>query len=190
MFVGYALNHPGNCDRMWDPKTGRVRESLDVIWLKRMFYDKPGEEPKEVSPMEIDGVDGNEDGEGGSNCSDYDAEDQCNEAGAEEEETEDNVATQPAEPAATTTTRSGRTVKPPQRLMNEHGMMVKSEPYAIALTQAHQNYYSAMEEFPQEEFAPGEMACVGAGLGGGFTNTSELHVMKHDEAMAGPAVKE
>ena len=32
----------------------------------------------------------------------------------------------------------------------------------------------------------GELAFVGAGLGGGFTNTNELRVMKYDEAMAGP----
>ena len=32
----------------------------------------------------------------------------------------------------------------------------------------------------------GELACVGASIGGGFINTQELHVMKYDEAMAGP----
>ena len=30
----------------------------------------------------------------------------------------------------------------------------------------------------------GELACVGAGLGSGFDNTNELHVMKYHEAMA------
>ena len=30
----------------------------------------------------------------------------------------------------------------------------------------------------------GELACVGAGLGGGFDNTYELHVMKYHEVMA------
>lgn len=29
-----------------------------------------------------------------------------------------------------------------------------------------------------------EFACVGAGLGGGFVDTSELYVMKYPEAMA------
>jgi hypothetical protein len=28
-----------------------------------------------------------------------------------------------------------------------------------------------------------EIACVGAGIGGGFENTTELHTMKYDEAM-------
>ncbi len=30
----------------------------------------------------------------------------------------------------------------------------------------------------------GELACVGAGVGGGFEHTTELHVMKYSEAMA------
>lgn len=29
----------------------------------------------------------------------------------------------------------------------------------------------------------GEVACVGAGIGGGFVNTNELHVMKYQQAM-------
>ena len=33
------------------------------------------------------------------------------------------------------------------------------------------------------EFDNCEVACIGAGIGGGFENTAELHVMKYDEAM-------
>ena len=40
MFVGYTYNHPGDCYRMYDPKTGRTHETHDVIWLKRMFYQR------------------------------------------------------------------------------------------------------------------------------------------------------
>ena len=38
----------------------------------------------------------------------------------------------------------------------------------------------------QEEFVPGKLACVRAGLGGGFKDTHKLHVMKYDEAMVTP----
>ena len=31
-----------------------------------------------------------------------------------------------------------------------------------------------------------EIACVGAGIGGGYASMHELHVMKCNEAMAGP----
>ena len=43
------------------------------------------------------------------------------------------------------------------------------------LTFAEKNYYSILEDE--------EIACVGAGVGGGFSNTSELKVMKYKEAM-------
>jgi Reverse transcriptase (RNA-dependent DNA polymerase). len=32
----------------------------------------------------------------------------------------------------------------------------------------------------------GELACVGAGIGGGFVDTKELHVMTYKEAVTGP----
>jgi hypothetical protein len=47
-----------------------------------------------------------------------------------------------------------------------------------------------MQHFPEGDFAPGELACVGAGIGGGFVNTKELHVMKKDQAIDGGPKKE
>ena len=40
IFVGYALNHMKGCYRMYDPVTHQVRQSHDVVWLHRMFYEK------------------------------------------------------------------------------------------------------------------------------------------------------
>ena len=40
IFVGYALNHPEGCYRMYDPATHRVCQSRDVVLLHRMFYEK------------------------------------------------------------------------------------------------------------------------------------------------------
>ena len=59
--------------------------------------------------------------------------------------------------------------------------MAAGKEYEIKLTKAEDNYYRAMKVSKSAE-----LACVGAGLGGGFTNTQELHVLKYDEAMAGP----
>ena len=56
--------------------------------------------------------------------------------------------------------------------------------YHVGLTNAENNYYTALEEAKELEFRTGKFACVGAGLGGGFVNTRELHVMKFNEAMA------
>jgi hypothetical protein len=46
----------------------------------------------------------------------------------------------------------------------------------VELTNAEEKYLNYMKTF-------GEIACVGAGLGGGFEHTTELHVMKYDTAM-------
>jgi hypothetical protein len=56
--------------------------------------------------------------------------------------------------------------------------------YEITLTAAEKQYYAAMRAFPEGEFRKGELACVGAGLGGGFETTEELRPLKYDEAMA------
>jgi hypothetical protein len=44
MFVRYALDHAGAVYRMWNPKTGWVHETCDVIWLRRMYFEKPVEQ--------------------------------------------------------------------------------------------------------------------------------------------------
>jgi hypothetical protein len=36
----------------------------------------------------------------------------------------------------------------------------------LGLTLAKINYYEAMRDFPQGEYVPREVACVGAGIGG------------------------
>ncbi len=41
MFVGYALNHKGNCYRMWNPNMKKVSETRDVVFLRRMFFRTP-----------------------------------------------------------------------------------------------------------------------------------------------------
>jgi hypothetical protein len=38
MFVGYAVNHDGDCYRMWDPNMSRIHETRDIIWLRCMFF--------------------------------------------------------------------------------------------------------------------------------------------------------
>ena len=38
MFVGYPINHASDSYRMYNPKTSKISEVRDVIWLKRMYY--------------------------------------------------------------------------------------------------------------------------------------------------------
>jgi hypothetical protein len=48
--------------------------------------------------------------------------------------------------------------------------------YKCELTPAEDRYYEATREL-------NEMALIGAGIGGGFVNTEELHVMNYNEAI-------
>jgi hypothetical protein len=41
MFVGYAKNHPGDTFRMYNPATGGIHKTHDVLWFRRMYYEKP-----------------------------------------------------------------------------------------------------------------------------------------------------
>ena len=112
MFVGYALNHPGDCYRMWDPKTGRVHETQDIIWLKRMFYEKSMKKNDIiVHQIEIeDTEDQYEDtpdtevGEGNNN-NDNESQDEDEDESEEDEDVEDEESDYESKVVATT--RSG-----------------------------------------------------------------------------------
>jgi hypothetical protein len=41
MFVGYPSNHEGDCYKMWNPKTKKVSEAHDMVFLNRMFFKAP-----------------------------------------------------------------------------------------------------------------------------------------------------
>jgi hypothetical protein len=38
VFVGYAVDHEGDCYLMWNPTTMRVYTTRDIIWLNRFYY--------------------------------------------------------------------------------------------------------------------------------------------------------
>ena len=60
----------------------------------------------------------------------------------------------------------------PTRLIEE--MNAIASDYQIKFSKSEEHYYEAMGEIGALK---SEFGCVGAGLGGGFINTSELHVM-------------
>ena len=111
-------------------------------------------------------------------------------SGESDEDVDDNYVAQPVEETVdedegsessdssddddnVTTTRSGRAVKRTARFIEEMG--------GVQLTPAEEQFYGKIFE--------GEVACVGAGLGGRFGHTSELHVMKYKQAMASPDLR-
>ena len=40
MFVGYAPQHAEGVYRMWDPTTGRIHVTRDIVWLRRMYFQR------------------------------------------------------------------------------------------------------------------------------------------------------
>ena len=54
MFVGYPLNREADSVRMWNQKTNGVVTTRDVIWLKRMFFER--KEKEELFTLEDDGA--------------------------------------------------------------------------------------------------------------------------------------
>ena len=57
-------------------------------------------------------------------------------------------------------------------------------PNNMALTKAEEKYYNTIIKLRKYgAMWNAEVAFIGAGLGGGFRNTQELHVMKYNEAV-------
>jgi hypothetical protein len=172
---------------MWDPKTKRVKQTRDVGWLKQMYY-KPVEGPirdlvvsfgdeglKKDSAVTVEA------GEGLNEQSTDEAESELEvEVKVEADESDEGQTTPHKTPHKT---RFGRTIRAPKLLMHEDtneaedemGLVLATQShYEVCLTTAEEKYYESMNEF----------GLVGAGIGGGFLNTNELHVMKYNQAMA------
>jgi hypothetical protein len=160
MFEGYALDHAGDCFQMYDVETKRVHLSRDVVWLRRMYFENTTTQIDDPFTIELESTTSPtlEAGKGIS---------------TERNSTEVGSGSQ--DPM--TFTRFNRTVQAPQRLIEEAGTVS----YEIRLTSAEEKYYEAIKTCPEEY--PSETAFVGAAIGGGFTNTSELHVQKYNDAM-------
>ena len=192
IFVGYALNHPEGCYRMYDPATHRVRQSRDVVWLHRMFYEKRNNNAelntKNVSVGNwLNNGEGKhrfvEVGEGVIEDQPATVHQEENDPGLINDELEENKlvgnsnnnGVQPGENNdnhnnnnMSTVTTSGCISRQPARLIEEMG--------ETALTAAEQNYYFALSEYL-------EYGCVGAGISSGIVNTNELKVIGYDKAM-------
>ena len=172
IFVGYSKDHDGDCYEMWYPKTNRVYTTRDVIWLNRMYYTKEvAEGTRVVEPLEV--LAGNDD-----TFIDPDDDDAIhtipkeNEDGNDEhtkkDETEEVAEEHTENQLPFGTTRSGT--------MFRDMAAANIFKYPVQLTRAEEEYMTYMKEL-------NEIACIGAGIGGGFDNTMELHVMKYDTAM-------
>ena len=177
MLVGYAANHANDVYRFYDHETERIKTSRDVTWLGRMFFDSSGSpsstnleaEEKEELVVDMDEGVGNEESEGNT---EKEVEHIDDEVGGEVVEA--NNLSGSNSNNVITSTRSGRRIIVPERYRNEIGG-------AAALTMAEIKYYSELYDDKCDQM---EVAAVGAGIGGGFVNTSELRTVKYEEAMS------
>jgi hypothetical protein len=84
---------------------------------------------------------------------------------------EDNSDDETPAKQPTRSTRSGRTIREPIQLIKDLGATIFDE-YEIKLSEAEEHYYKVMKELIESKFINGEIDCIGAGIGGGFTNTN------------------
>jgi hypothetical protein len=146
MFVGYPDNHSSDTYEMLNWNTKRVLVTRDIIWLNRMYFtDTTNDEihiENEESDEEVQQK-RNKNSEEPEESNDQDMQD--NEESSARDENEESEEEQVIK------TRSGRIIRPPNRLIED------------------------------EELT--EIMTVGAGIGGGFSHTSDLIPMKYEEAM-------
>ena len=79
-----------------------------------------------------------------------------------------------------TTTKSGRAIIQPDRLIETMTLFTDAD---LAVTAAELCYFGALSELDNKEIAAFELMLVGASLAGGLVNTTELKVMNYKEAM-------
>ncbi|MGL4350010.1 MAG: hypothetical protein ACRCT2_05465, partial [Plesiomonas shigelloides] len=194
MFVGYPDDHPADTFNMWDPATKRTHKSRDVIFLKRLFFESSdiqagkGNNANPFSPLSLDESD-DEVAEDDDAESVESVETVVTSVSAGSVESIQGQAAQVYVAAPTGVTRAGRRVQPITRLTYaKKGQQMEVQQPSIGLTNAELAYYAVAQQFA-ESFGQ-EVCLVGAGLGGGFVNTMELHPMKFNEAMAGPDAAE
>lgn len=202
MFVGYAVDHAGDVYRMWDPKTGFVHESRDITWLRRMYYTSTviaGEDFVVEVPAPEVGEGGNDDiaeaGEGmdienETEIADASADDKADDNPDDKanDNSDDKSDNGDDKTVAVVTTRSGRRVNLPARYREvAAGNMEVLFPSEKRFYDGLQKCYElSLFNVDQSEIYMPEQECqfVGMGIGGGFDNTQELHVLNYDQAMA------
>lgn len=177
MFVGYPSNRESDSVHMWNPKTNGIVTTRDVIWLKRMYFEKPAQ----VEVIDVTGeaiIDDDESNDGGQtnvkdegdDASDNNDEDQESEAG----EADDVVASH----SHRYPIRSNAGV-PPERLIDIMESFVDIQ--GMKGTAAELGYLQKLIELEPDEL---EVMLVGAGIADSDLDTDELKPMNYKQAMA------
>ena len=177
MFVGYPLNGEADSVRMWNQNTNGVVTTRDVIWLKRMFFER--KEKEELFTLEDDGTQVKVEALDEEVKEVPEILDDKTKVTVEKEADDKSVA---GEIKTNTTTTQGQTVQMPICLT----AAVRGGLSDFQGTAVKMKYLGSMAELDNEEIANAavveenvEVSLLGAGVGGGFDSTSELKVMNY-----------
>ena len=197
MFVGYSENHAEMVFRMYHPESSRIAQSRDVIWLGRMYHTRKDAELTQQLPIVTVPISIHDKSD--------DAEVQKLEIAtfplSEERGVVSDSSSEKTDGWIPATTRYGHTVGRKDGAYNPStGTTIKwSNLMATKVDDddvtevTDSNYYEVLgidenkvkvlQEFND---SLSEYLNVGAGIGGGFTNTNELRLMGYHEAINGP----
>ena len=209
MFVGYATDHEGDCYEMWNPPTRRLLTSRDITWLNRMYFqkDKPDDDIVEIDDSDDDTVESESTMEDNDDDPDAEAPPQLEggvEEAKEEDSDDDDNESEEEEEEQPKTTRYGRLRRKrmmmdpsnPKTVVDKRALEALNRHKARAAAADNPDLNAVLQELQsqgekltaiQNELglaAVNDVGLVGAGIGGGYSNTQELHVMKYNEAMA------
>ncbi len=195
MFVGYNNYHSGNFIRMYNLVTSWVVITRDAIWLGRMYYTRmvshnlDKKMPVVSVPINLDEYKVKDDLESLKVVTRTTA------PTTKEREGTTNVSSKKSSNWVTTKTRFGRKVgRKPGAYNPATGTTVKWVDRVVAVNiNDPENYYNVLgfneDEEKDLEDSHNELIKfinISAGIGGGFSNTQELQVMKYHEAINGP----
>jgi hypothetical protein len=200
MLVGYDNYHSGNCYCMCNPVMTRVVITRDAIWLGRMYYPRQASHnldkqmPIVSVPINMNDLEVENDTET------IDLVVKCTNAPASEEREDTmNASLEKLDDWVTARTRFGRKVGRNSGAFNPStGTTVKwaNRVAATSVDVPDDNYNNMLgvDKDKEKAFEDNhnkliEYVNVGPGIGGGFSNTQELQVVKYHEAFDGPDVE-
>jgi hypothetical protein len=148
MMVGHVTDHICNCYERWDPTTGDMYTTRDVIWLKRIYFPKQTvRTSSKLDPtrrsilIDIHTQHSNLKVGEGTRPIDYKVKvETINEE--VEEEAKNNEETEEIPELSPPATQSGQAVKLPESLIKE--MNAAANHYKIMLSPAEENDYAAI----------------------------------------------
>ena len=218
VFVGYAENHSWDCYRMWNPKTSKITETRDVIWLHRMYYQSDVDDDVAMMPeikMELSSVPADivdevraatakrEAGGVDPVTDETEVENEFAEIFKKEEDEESQTDSENNEESVKSETREGEdedsidtnlteiSELEEEKYVTRYGRVVQPRDFYTDTSMLKEVTAAdlRLKQAGRDHDLKSELALIGA-TGEGFTHTTELHVMNYKQAMSGKDAEE